>query len=76
MALSDAEVEKQVRYRKSQVQAILNYYDSFLSMILQLWLEIHVLIILTHSLQINHMKKFIRQEAHEKADEIGIKVCI
>ena len=30
----------------------------------------------SQSLQINHMKKFIRQEAHEKAEEIMIKVGI
>lgn len=42
--------------------------------ILSRWMEIVGILAFCLSLQINQMKKFIEQEAREKADEIMVKV--
>lgn len=72
MALSDAEVEKQVRYcRYSPQPAECSYGSPGLS---GCWLRAVVMWCVL--LQIKHMKRFIEQEAQEKAEEIMIKVGV
>ena len=77
MALSDEEVEKQVSLFREQVGSLSFHGRKMRYMMRDLNHELYSLFLSPcHSFslsQINQMKKFIEQEAKEKADEIQVK---